>query len=67
MASVPGSNAGSHAHLLGMEMGGSPVRETPTEVIDEVKFRETYVSSLMQEMFRETQAHIRLEAYESWD
>ena len=56
-----------HAHLLAMEAGGQPVRETPREVISEVEFRATYVSSLMEEMFREAQTRNLLEVDQVWD
>ena len=50
-----------------MEAGGQPVRETPTEVISEVEFRATYVSSLMEEMFREAQTRNLLKVDQVWD
>ena len=51
------ANPGLHAHLLAMELGGKSARETPEEVIREVVFRATHVSSLMEEMFRDTEKH----------
>jgi hypothetical protein len=42
-----------HAHLLAVEMTGTNGLETPAAVMEEVEFRATHVSSLMEEMFRE--------------
>lgn len=40
-----------HAHLLAIEMNGQKMVETPEAVMQEVEFRTTHISSLMEEMF----------------
>lgn len=42
-----------HAHLLIAETGGMVTRESPEEVMAEVEFRATHLSSLMEDMFKE--------------
>ena len=56
-----GINLEQHAHLLAVEVGGQCGRETPDEVIEEVAFRATHVSSLMEEMLRDAKRHDRLD------
>ena len=46
-------DAGSHAHLLVAETGGLVARESPEEVMAEIEFRATHLSSLMEDMFKE--------------
>ena len=48
---------GAHAHLLVAESGGLILLETPEAVMDEVNFRATHVSSLLEEMFEEAKQH----------
>ena len=64
---VAGTNPGLHAHLLAMELGGKSVRETPEEVMREVVFRATHVSSLMEEMFRDAEKHNLWKPSGIWD
>jgi hypothetical protein len=45
--------ADRHAHLLIAETGGLVVVESPEEVMAEVEFRATHLSSLMEDMFKE--------------
>jgi hypothetical protein len=40
-----------HAHLLAVEMNGQAGLENPEAVMEEVAFRATHISSLMEEMF----------------
>jgi hypothetical protein len=47
----------SHAHLLVAESGGLVTLESPEAIMEEVEFRATHVSSLMEEMFAETRKH----------
>lgn len=47
-----------------MESGGQCVLETPEEVINEVVFRATYVTALMEEMFREAESQDKWEVDE---
>jgi len=63
-ATGTGINPTSHAHLLAMESGGQCVLETPEEVINEVVFRATYVTALMEEMFREAESQDKWEVDE---
>lgn len=46
-----------HAHLLVAESGGLVALESPEAVMDEVTFRATHVSSLLEEMFEESKKH----------
>jgi hypothetical protein len=46
-----------HAHLLVAESGGLVTLESPDEVMAEVEFRTTHVSSLLEEMFEEARKH----------
>jgi len=46
-----------HAHLLVAESGGLITLESPEAVMEEVEFRATHVSSLMEEMFAEAKKH----------
>lgn len=62
-----GTDAGLHAHLLAMELGGRLVRETPEEVMREIAFRSTHVSRLLEEMFREAETRNLVEVDERWD
>ena len=48
------TGTGRHAHLLVAEMAGKPALENPEAVMDEVEFRATYISVLMERMFLET-------------
>lgn len=50
-------DTGSHAHLLVAESGGMILVESPEAVIDEVNFRATHVSSLLEELFEESKKH----------
>lgn len=45
----------AHAHLLVAESGGIITLESPADVMAEVEFRTTHVSSLLEEMFEEAQ------------
>jgi hypothetical protein len=47
----------AHAHLLVAESGGLITLESPEAVMEEVEFRATHVSSLMEEMFAEARKH----------
>jgi hypothetical protein len=51
------TGTGSHAHLLVAESGGLVLLETPEAVMEEVEFRTTHVSSLLEEMFEESKKH----------
>ena len=51
------TGTGSHAHLLVAESGGLVLLETPEAVMEEVEFRTTHVSSLLEEMFEEAKKH----------
>jgi hypothetical protein len=51
------TGTGSHAHLLVAESGGLVLLETPEAVMEEVEFRTTHVSSLLEEMFEESKNH----------
>jgi hypothetical protein len=51
------TGTGSHAHLLVAESGGLVLMETPEAVMEEVEFRTTHVSSLLEEMFEEAKKH----------
>lgn len=51
------TGTGSHAHLLVAESGGLVLMETPEAVMEEVEFRTTHVSSLLEEMFEESKKH----------
>ena len=46
-----------HAHLLVGESGGLVLMETPEAVMEEVEFRTTHISSVLEEMFEETKKH----------
>jgi hypothetical protein len=46
-----------HAHLLVAEGGGVILMESPEAVMEEVAFRATHISSLLEEMFEESQKH----------
>jgi len=48
---------GVHAHLLVTESGGLVALESPAAIMEEVEFRATHVSSLMEEMFKEAGKH----------
>jgi hypothetical protein len=48
------TGTGRHAHLLVAEMAGKPAPENPVAVMEEVEFRATHVSLLMEKMFAET-------------
>jgi hypothetical protein len=48
---------GSHAHLLVAETGGIVTLESPQAVMEEVEYRATHVSALMEEMFAEARKH----------
>jgi hypothetical protein len=54
-----GTMAGTsaHAHLLVAESGGRITLESPGAVMEEVEFRASHVSSLMEDMFAETRKH----------
>jgi len=43
----------TRAHLLVAESGGLVTMESPKAVMEEVAFRATHVSSLLEEMFEE--------------
>jgi len=47
----------SHAHLLVTESGGLAAAESPEAVMEEVEFRATHLSSLLEEMFEEAKKH----------
>jgi len=47
----------AHAHLLVAESGGLVTMESPTAVMEEVAFRATHVSSLLEKMFEEAKKH----------
>jgi hypothetical protein len=47
------TGAATHAHLLVAESGGLVTMESPEEVMAEVAFRATCVSTLMEKMFEE--------------
>ena len=51
------TGTGSHAHLLVAESGGLVLLETPEAVMEEVEFRTTHISSLLEEMFEEAKKH----------
>jgi len=51
------TGTGSHAHLLIAESGGLVTMESPEEVMEEVAFRATHVSSLLEEIFEELKKH----------
>ena len=51
------TGTGDHAHLLVAESGGLITLESPEAVMEEVEFRATHVSSLMEEMFKEAGKH----------
>jgi len=53
------TDTGSHAHLLVAESGGLVLLETPEAVMEEVEFRTTHISSLLEAMFEETKKHDR--------
>ena len=55
---------GGHAHLLVAESGGLIAMESPEAVMEEVEFRATHLSSLMEEMFAEAKKHDWWEAAE---
>jgi len=44
---------GTHAHLLVAESGGLVAMESPEAVMEEVAFRATHVSSLLEQMLEE--------------
>jgi hypothetical protein len=58
------TGAGGHAHLLVVESGGLVALESPEAVMEEVEFRATHLSSLMDEMFEEAKKHDWWEAGE---
>ena len=47
----------THAHLLVAESGGLVTMESPEAVMEEVAFRATHVSSLLEEIFEELKKH----------
>lgn len=47
----------AHAHLLVAESSGLVTLESPDAVMEEVEFRATHVSLLMEEMFDEARQH----------
>jgi hypothetical protein len=47
--SSPVTGTSSHAHLLVAESGGLIAMESPEAVMEEVEFRATHVSSLLEE------------------
>ena len=49
----PATQAVIHAHLLVTEAEGRVALESPEAVMEEVEFRATHLSSLMEEMFEE--------------
>lgn len=51
------TDAARHAHLLVAETGGLVTVESPAEVMEEIEFRATHLSSLMEEMFAEAMKH----------
>lgn len=55
----PSPSPGSleHAHLLVTEAGGLVAMESPEAVMEEIEFRATHVSSLLEKMFEETGKH----------
>lgn len=53
----PAAPGAPHAHLVVAETGGLAVMESPEEVMAEVEFRATHLSSLMEEMFEEAAKH----------
>lgn len=55
--SGPGSEPGRHAHLLVEEAGGRVAVESPEAVMDEVEFRTSHISLLMEKMFDEAREH----------
>jgi hypothetical protein len=58
------TGTGSHAHLLVAEIAGKPVPENPAAVMEEVEYRATHVSLLMEKMFEETMKHDEWESDE---
>ncbi|HEX7569435.1 MAG TPA: hypothetical protein VF492_02915 [Verrucomicrobiae bacterium] len=55
--SSPVTGTSSHAHLLVAESGGLIAMESPEAVMEEVEFRATHVSSLLEEIFEESKKH----------
>jgi hypothetical protein len=51
------TGVGSHAHLLVAESGGVVLLETPEAVMEEVAFRATHVTSMLEKMFEESKKH----------
>ena len=51
------TGTGSHAHLLVAESGGLVTLETPEAVMEEVEFRTTHISSLLEEILEESGKH----------
>ena len=51
------TGTGGHAHLLVAESGGLVTLESPEAIMEEVEFRATHVSSLMEEMLAEAKKH----------
>ena len=58
------TGTGSHAHLLVAEMGAKAAPENPGAVMEEVEYRATQVSSLMEEMFTDAMKHTEWESDE---
>jgi hypothetical protein len=57
MSGGTSTGTGGHAHLLFTEPGGRVTLESPEAVMEEVEFRATHVSSLLEEMFEEARKH----------
>lgn len=51
------ADAAHHAHLLVTESAGLVTSESPEAVMEEIEFRATHLSSLMEEMFEESIKH----------
>lgn len=58
------TGTGSHAHLLVAEMGTNAASEKPEAVMEEVEYRATHVSLLMEKMFTESMKHDEWESDE---
>jgi hypothetical protein len=55
--SVTTTGTTHHAHLLVAESGGLVAMESPEAVMEEVAFRATHISSLLEEMLEEAGKH----------
>jgi hypothetical protein len=55
--SGPDPGPGFHAHLLVEETGGRVAMESPEAVMEEVEFRTSHISLLMEKMFEESREH----------